>query len=97
MAPEPTKIKLSNYMKVLGNESFIDPTGTRLKVEKIVQKRQEDHLMRNERNKLTRDKKEAKMKRKHDRDIQNECRIALFKIDRSLQVPQHKFKVDKNA
>ena len=36
------------------------------------------------------------MKRKHDRDLQNECRIALFKV-KNLSFPQHKFKVDMNA
>lgn len=37
------------------------------------------------------------MKRKADRDLANECRSVLFKIDKSLSVPEHRFKVDKNA
>jgi hypothetical protein len=36
------------------------------------------------------------MKRKHDRDLQNEVRQALFKVE-NLHVPQIKFKVDMNA
>ena len=40
----------------------------------------QDHLNRNEANKLTRDGREAKMKRKHERDLSSECRVAVFKV-----------------
>ena len=38
------------------------------------------------------------MKRKHERDIQNnECRIAVFKVENNITSPHLKFKVDMNA
>lgn len=80
-APLP-KVKLSNYMKVMGKEAIADPSRVEQKVKQIVEKRLDDHLKRNEHNKLTREQRQAKMKRKHERDIQNnECRIAVFKVE----------------
>jgi hypothetical protein len=38
------------------------------------------------------------MRRKHERDIvNNECRIAVFKVEDAINKPHLKFKVDKNA
>lgn len=38
------------------------------------------------------------MKRKHERDIvNNECRIAVFKVENNINQPHLKFKVDMNA
>ena len=83
-APLP-KVKLSNYMKVMGKEVIADPSRVEQKVKQIVEKRLDDHLKRNEHNKLTRDQRQAKMKRKHERDIQNnECRIAVFKVENNI-------------
>ena len=66
-------------------------------MKKIVEKRLEDHLKRNEDNKLNRDQREAKMKRRHERDmVYNECRLAVFKVENFTQ-PHLKFKVDMNA
>lgn len=63
------KVKLNNYMKIMSKEAISDPSRTEQVVRQIVDKRLEDHLKRNESNKLTRDQREAKMKRKHERDI----------------------------
>jgi len=95
--PPLPRITMRNYMQVLGKEAIADPSRVEQQVKTIVQKRQEEHLKRNESNMLTSAQKEAKMKRKHDRDIQNnECRVALFKVDK-LAEPHLKFKVDMNA
>ena len=97
LPPPKPKLKLSNYMKIMAKEAIADPSRVELQVKKIVEARQEEHLKRNESNKLTRDQKESKMKRKHERDIQNnECRVALFKVNK-LDQPHIKFKVDLNA
>lgn len=69
MPAPPPKVKLSNYMKIMGKEAIADPSRVEQKVKKIVEKRLEDHLKRNESNKLTKDQREAKMKRRHERDI----------------------------
>ena len=61
-------------MKVMGREAVADPSKVEKQVRNMVEKRQNDHLARNEANKLTRDQKESKMKRKHERDMQNEVR-----------------------
>lgn len=53
-APLP-KIKMSNYLKVLGKEALADPTRVEQQVKRIVDARLEQHLKRNEDNKLTRD------------------------------------------
>ena len=55
-------------------------------------KRLTDHLKRNEDNKLTREQREAKMKRKHERDLEKECKVALFKIYGCI-TGKNKFKV----
>ena len=38
-----------------------------------------EHLERNERNKLTSDQKELKMKKKHDRDLERDNVMMVFK------------------
>ncbi|TNV80669.1 hypothetical protein FGO68_gene10507 [Halteria grandinella] len=93
----PPKVKLSNYMKIMAKEAIADPSRVEQKVRSIVEQRLQTHLTRNQTNKLTRDQREAKMKRKHERDIaQNECRIAVFKVE-NLTQPHLKFKIDMNA
>ena len=69
MPTPPPKVKMSNFMKIMSKEAIADPSRVEQKVKKMVEKRLEDHLKRNEDNKLTRDQREAKMKRKHERDI----------------------------
>jgi U4/U6 small nuclear ribonucleoprotein PRP3 len=55
LPPPLPKVKLSNYMKIMGKEAISDPSRVEQRVKKIVEKRLEDHLKRNESNKLTRD------------------------------------------
>ena len=61
IAPAPPKIKLSNYMSIMGKEAIADPTRVEMDVKRMQDKRVQDHIKRNEDNKLTRDQKEAKM------------------------------------
>lgn len=39
----PVKIKLSNWVNVLGKEALADPTRVERRVREIVEKRQQDH------------------------------------------------------
>jgi len=56
-----------------------------------------EHLAKNEAGKLTRDQKEAKMKRKHDRDLSKECRMCVYRVQNVFLVDKLRFKVDMNA
>jgi len=95
-APGP-RVTMSNYLRVLTKEAIQDPSRCEKKVKLIVTQRVNEHLARNEANKLSSQQKETKMKRKHDRDLSNECRIALFKLTNVQLQAQLKFKVDMNA
>ena len=53
-APEP-RVTMSNYLRVMTKEAIADPTKCEKKVQMIVQQRIQDHLNRNEANKLTKD------------------------------------------
>ena len=75
----------------------MDPSKCEIQVRKIVQQRVDDHEKRNEAGKLTSDQKEAKMKKKHERDFEREARVAVFKITKKNLHSQNKFKVDMNA
>lgn len=82
-APLP-KIKMANYQKIMSKDAITDPSGTELIAKAIINKRQEDHLDRNEERKLTSEGRDQKMLRKHAKDLQTECRQALFRIDVDL-------------
>ena len=64
---------------------------------KMVQKRVEDHLQRNQDGKLTSEQAELKMKKKHERDLQREAKVAVFKITSKQLSAQTKFKIDMNS
>ena len=55
----------------------------------------QQHLDRNEANKLTSQQKEVKMRKKHERDLEKESVMLVFKIGQIT--PQQKFKIDMNA
>ena len=98
LMPAPkARVTMSNYLRVMTKEAIADPSKCERDVKKIVAQRIQDHLNRNEEGKLTRDQKEAKMKRQHDRDLAKECRVAVFKISKIALQAQLKFKVDMNA
>lgn len=80
MEAPKARVTMSNYLRVMTKEAIADPSKCEREVKKIVAQRIQDHLNRNEERKLTRDQKEAKMKRKHENDLANECRVAVFKI-----------------
>ena len=46
-APLP-KIKLTNYQAIMSRDAIVDPSGTEMIAKAIIQKRQEDHMERNE-------------------------------------------------
>ncbi len=94
--PPPPKIKMSNYLQILSKEAVADPSKTEAEVKKMVEERMMGHLRHNLERKLTPQQKYDKMKRKLNRDLNEECRTALFRIE-TLVCPTHRFKIDVNA
>mmetsp|Transcript_28244 Transcript_28244/g.37697 ORF Transcript_28244/g.37697 Transcript_28244/m.37697 type:complete len:86 (+) Transcript_28244:1005-1262(+) len=81
--PAPkARVTMSNYLRVMTKEAIADPSKCEREVKKIVAQRIQDHLNRNEEGKLTREQKEAKTKRAHERDCAKECRVAVFKVSK---------------
>ena len=94
-APEP-KFKLSNFMKIIGDQAVADPSKVEQRVMQQVHERQLTHDMRNLAAKLTPAEKRDKMRRKMTEDTSRQVYVALFRV-RDLSNGKHKFKVDVNA
>jgi U4/U6 small nuclear ribonucleoprotein PRP3 len=94
-APE-VKFKLSNFMKILGDQAVADPSKVEMKVMEQVQKRQLNHEMRNLASKLTPAEKRAKMIRRNQEDTSRQVHTAVYRVN-DLSNPRHRFKVDVNA
>ncbi len=86
----PPKIKLSNYMHILKYDANADPTKTEKKVREIIKNREETHQKHNLDRKLTKEQRAEKWKKKLSRDIGEECRAALFRIE-SLNNPSNRY------
>uniref|UniRef100_A0A7S3UEB9 Uncharacterized protein n=1 Tax=Picocystis salinarum TaxID=88271 RepID=A0A7S3UEB9_9CHLO len=97
LEPPKPKVKISNLMRVLGEEASMDPTAIEKEVRKQMEERQRAHEDRNLARQLTpAEKREKKLKKMFDSDVPNETHVAVFRI-RRLDNPQHRFKVDVNA
>eukprot|EP01053_Blabericola_migrator_P013545 Blabericola_migrator_1__13544@NODE_991_length_5780_cov_117_704534_g683_i0_p2_GENE_NODE_991_length_5780_cov_117_704534_g683_i0NODE_991_length_5780_cov_117_704534_g683_i0_p2_ORF_typecomplete_len586_score131_71PRP3/PF08572_10/1_1e03PRP3/PF08572_10/2_3e56DUF1115/PF06544_12/5_6e22Activator_LAG3/PF11498_8/0_0029Activator_LAG3/PF11498_8/9e02CRISPR_assoc/PF08798_11/4_7e02CRISPR_assoc/PF08798_11/0_44DUF3947/PF13135_6/6_5RskA/PF10099_9/3_2RskA/PF10099_9/5_1e02AAA_23/PF13476_6/33AAA_23/PF13476_6/14_NODE_99 len=62
--PDPPKVKLSNLMRVLGQEQAANPTGVEAKVRKQIKQRLETHLEKNAARKATPEHKAERQKSK---------------------------------
>lgn len=94
-APEP-KFKLSNFMKILGDQAVADPSKVEQRVMQQVHERQLKHEMKNLSAKLTSAEKREKFRRKMTEDTSKQVHVAVFRV-RDLSSARHKFKVDVNA
>lgn len=94
-APEP-KFKLSNFMKLIGDQAVADPSKIEKKIMEQMQKRQLNHEMRNLAAKLTPAERKAKMIKKNQEDTSRQVHTAIFRI-KEFTNPKHRFKVDVNA
>jgi U4/U6 small nuclear ribonucleoprotein PRP3 len=94
-APEP-RLTLQNFIKVLGDQAFVDPSQMEQKVVQQVQARQRAHIDRNEANKLTKEQRSAKLARKYMEDTSGGLHVALFYV-KDMSHPYHRTKVDLNA
>lgn len=94
--PDKPKLKFNNFMRVLSEEAIQDPSKVEKEVRKAYEERYNKMMAENEANKLTKEQRHEKIRRKFERDIKKECRACLFKID-NLPNKRIKFKIDKNA
>ena len=94
-APEP-KLTLQNFIKVLGDQAYLDPTQMEQKVMEQVEARKRAHLERNAANKLTKEQRSAKRARKLAEDTTKNVSVAIFFV-KDMSHPYHRAKVDLNA
>ncbi|KAJ2343945.1 U4/U5/U6 small nuclear ribonucleoprotein prp3 [Coemansia sp. RSA 2618] len=96
LPPEPPKLKMSNFMRIMANESVPDPTKLEAEVRRQMQARKDKHEADNQRRRLTREQRHEKLESKAKLDEEKGLVRAVFRIDR-LEHPQHWYKVAVNA
>jgi U4/U6 small nuclear ribonucleoprotein PRP3 len=94
-APEP-RLTLRNFIQVLGDQAFLDPSQIEQKVQEQMIARQKAHVQRNESAKLTKEQRAAKQARKLQEDTTTSVTTALFYV-KDMSHPYHRTKVDLNA
>lgn len=94
--PEP-KLKISNLMRVLGNEAVQDPTKIEAHVREQMAKRQKEHEEANQSRKLTDDQKREKKIKKLKEDTSMGVQVSVYRIRDLHNVQSKKFKVETNA
>lgn len=94
--PPPPKLKLSNLMRVLKDQSVADPSKVEKQVREQMEERLRNHEMRNEERKLTPEQRSKKHAKKWQVGKNDEIEAALFTL-KSLDNPKMLFKVDVNA
>ena len=99
--PEP-RLTLQNFIRVMGDQAYVDPSQMERKVMEQVQKRQRAHLERNAAKKLTKEQKAAKLRGKVEKDATPSANatgaihVALFYV-KNASHPYHRTKLDLNA
>lgn len=94
--PEP-KLKISNLMRVLGNEAIQDPTKIEAHVREQMAKRQKEHEEANTSRKLTDEQKREKKMKKLKEDTSMGVQVSVYRIRDLHNVQSKKFKVETNA
>lgn len=95
-APEP-KLRISNLMRVLGNEAVQDPTKMEAHVRDQMAKRQKAHEEANASRKLTVEQKREKKIRKLKEDTSCGVHVSVYRIRDLHDCQSKKFKVEANA
>merc|ERR1719333_654177 len=96
LQPPPPKVKMSNLMRVLGDEAIADPSTVERKVRAQVEQRRKEHEQRNEARKLPAEERKAKKKQKWMAEQEPVTQVLVFKI-KDLANKRHLFKIDMNA
>merc|ERR1712232_726267 len=89
LQPPPPKVKMSNLMRVLGDEAIADPSTVERKVRQQVEQR-------NEARKLPAEERKQKKKQKWMAEQEPTTQVLVFKI-KDLTNKRHLFKIDMNA
>lgn len=76
--PEP-KIKMSNLMRVLGQQQVQDPTKIEAYVREQMTKRQKAHVEANAARQLTHEQRKEKIRRKIQEDTSRGVQVALYR------------------
>ncbi len=79
LPPEQPKVKISNLMRVLGNEAVQDPTMIEKQVREEMARRLDKHERENTERKLTDEQRSAKNIRKHTEDTSLKVQVAVFR------------------
>jgi len=93
--PEP-RLTLKNFIQVMGDQAFVDPSQMERKVAEQIQARQQAHLERNEANRLSKEERSDKRARKLQEDTSESVSVALFWV-KDMSHPYHRAKVELNA
>ena len=93
--PEP-RLTLKNFIQVLGDQAYLDPSQMERKVMEQIQARQRAHMERNEANKLTKEQRAEKRAKKLEEDTSKGVHVAVFYV-KDMSHPYHRAKVDLNA
>ncbi|KAH8547864.1 pre-mRNA processing factor 3-domain-containing protein [Umbelopsis sp. PMI_123] len=96
LPPEQPKVKISNLMRVLGQEAIQDPTQIEAKVRREMEERQREHEKANEVRKLTKEEKREKTISKLKEDVANMVHVSVYKV-KKLKHPKLKYKIEVNA
>jgi len=96
LQPPPPKVKMSNLMRVLGDEVIADPSTVERKVRQQVEQRRKEHEQRNEARKLPAEERKAKKRQKWMAENEMTTQVLVFKI-KDLANKRHLFKIDMNA
>jgi len=96
LQPPPPKVKMSNLMRVLGDEAIADPSTVERKVRNQVEQRRKEHEQRNEARKLPAEERKAKKKQKWMAENEPNVTVLVFKL-KDLANKRHLFKIDTNA
>eukprot|EP00088_Acartia_fossae_P062711 TRINITY_DN75900_c0_g1_i1.p1 TRINITY_DN75900_c0_g1~~TRINITY_DN75900_c0_g1_i1.p1 ORF type:complete len:230 (+),score=42.17 TRINITY_DN75900_c0_g1_i1:29-718(+) len=94
--PDEPKVKMSNLMRVLGNEQVLDPTKIEAHVRAQMAKRKADHEQANAERKLTPAQKKEKVARKLKEDTSAGVSVAVYRL-KNLSNPAKKWKLEKNC
>eukprot|EP01098_Paradermamoeba_levis_P000751 TRINITY_DN1087_c0_g1_i1.p1 TRINITY_DN1087_c0_g1~~TRINITY_DN1087_c0_g1_i1.p1 ORF type:complete len:475 (+),score=168.83 TRINITY_DN1087_c0_g1_i1:153-1427(+) len=94
--PPPPKLKISNFMQVLGKEAVADPTQIEAEVRRQMAQRIANHEQRNQERKLTPEERKAKKMKKLFEDASKQIAVALFRVE-DLSNGKFRYKVDVNA